>query len=230
MDIRLMKKGKRVSREGLVQQARISLELARRYEERLKLFGWTPADTDRLHTGLVLLDDEISRQADERGVSLQATRDEKQAIDDAKALIERLRLALPRVLRESQASGVSEESFAVRTRLRRNTPQILGFLTRILPAVVRLDDALAPFFGGARPSELVEEAKARIESADTAQETQWAKLPLDTARVYEAKGRVLELIEDLNRTGKSAFIGDRETASLFNKGLIARAQKPSGKG
>lgn len=225
LDFRLMRKGKRTPREGLVQQARIHVGLARRYEERLKLFGWTPGDTDRLETGLHLLDNEMARQAEERGLSLQAARDENDAIDAAKAFIRRLRLSLPRVFREASASGVSAESFAVSAKLRRNTPRIVAYLTRILPAVMRLDDDLAPFFGGARASRLLQEAKDRLEIADTAQETLWAKLPRDTARVYEAKGRVLESIEDLNRAGKSAFEGDVETAGLFNKDLIERGRR-----
>lgn len=224
LDLRLMRKGKKVPREGLVQQARVHLELAYRYAERLKRFGWTPADTDRLETGLHLLDNEMARQADERGLSREATRDENEAIDEAKALIRKLRFALPRVLRESSAPGVSAESFAVSTKLRRRTPHIVAYLIRIQPAVMRLDNDLAPFFGGALASELLQKAKERLALADTEQETLWAKLPQDTARVYEAKGLVLEMIEDLNRAGKSAFEGDRETAALFNKELIERGR------
>jgi len=225
LDFRLIEKGRRQPREGLVQQARVHLELARRHEERLKLFGWTPADTDRLATALSLLESELARQADERGMSRQATRNEQRAIDEAKAFVRKLRLSLPRVLRQTSVSGVGAESFAVQTRLRRNTPQILAYLTRIQPAVERLDDELALHFGGVRPSERLQEVKARLEAADTEQEALWAKLPHETARVYEAKGRVLELIEDLNRAGKSAFDDDPETAALFNKALIARGRR-----
>lgn len=225
LDVRLMRKGKKEPREGLVQQARVHLELARRFAERLARFGWTPADTDRLATGLSLLEGEMARQADARGISLQATRDENEAIDEAKALLRRLRLALPRVLRARPVPDVDAQSFAVRTKLRRSTPEILGYLNRIQPAVERLDDELAPYFDGVCPSKLLREVQTRLAALDAEQEASWAKLPVETARVYEAKGRVLELIEDLNRAGKSAFDGERETAALFNKDLIVRARR-----
>lgn len=224
LDSRLVKKGRNEPREGLIQQARVLVALAKQYEDPLKRFGWMPRDTDQLHTGMVLLDSEMSRQADERGVSLQATRDEHAAIDDAKEFIRRLRFALPRALRETCATGVSEESFAVHGKLNRSTPQISAYLTRILPAVVRLDQDLAPFFGGSAASKHLIMVKERLEKADTAQELQIASLPLDTARVCEAKGRVLELIEDLNRAGRSAFDGDAKMVALFNKDLLRRAR------
>lgn len=224
-DLRLVKKGMREPREGLVQQARVQVALAIEYEEPLKPHGWLPRDTDRLRTGLALLDTVMSRQADERGLSLQATRDENESIDAAKGFIRRLRFALPRALRETSATGVSEESFAVHGKLHRSTPQISAYLTRILPAVMRLDADLAPFFGGSLPSKELITVKKRLDAADTLQEMQLASLPLDTARVYEAKGRVLEDIEDLNRAGKSAFDGNAMMVARFNKDLIRRAQK-----
>lgn len=225
LDARLIRKGMREPREGLIQQARMHVALAKQYERALREHGWMPADTDTLHTGLVLLDTEMSRQADERGLSLQATRDEGEAVDNAKIFIRRLRYALPRVLRDTCATGVSEESFAVHGRLGRSSPQISAYLTRITEAVVKLDADLAPYFGGAAPSRLLQEVKARLDAADTVQEMQLASLPLDTARVYEAKGRVLQSIEDLNRSGKSAFDGDATTVALFNKDLLGRARK-----
>lgn len=222
LDARLVKKGKNESRERLVQQARVHVNIARRHADVLAEHGWTPRDTDSLYTGLVILDTEMSRQADERGMSRDATRAEAEAVDDAKAFIRRLRYALPRALRTTTATGVSEESFATGGRLGRSTPQISAFLTRIAPAVARLEGDLRPAFGGQSPSKLLVEVKVRLDKADTAQETLLASLPQDTARVYEAKGRVLESIEDLNRAGKSAFDGDATAVALFNKDLLRR--------
>lgn len=223
-DSRLVRKGIREPRDGLVQQARVHIELARRYGYALEPHGWGPLDTQILQEQLMILTSEIAHQADERALSRQATRDENTAIDDAKAFIRRLRYALPRALRTSSAEGVSEESFLVGRQLKRSTPRILAYLTRIHPAVVRLDDDLARAFGGEKASVILLGIKTRLEEADTLQETLWASLPQDTMRVYETKGRVLELIEDLNRAGKSAFDGDATIAALFNKDLILRAR------
>lgn len=224
VDQRLVKKGMREPRDGLVQQARVQIALARQYEDRLHLVGWTRADTETMRTCLGILDTEMAKQADERGLSRQATREEGERIDEAKTFIRRLRYALPRVLREEKVDGVSEESFATGGRLSRSTPKIVAYLTRIAPAVARLDAQLAPAFGGKAPSRLLLEVKSKLEAADTLQEMSVASLPQDTARVYEAKGRLLEMIEDLNRAGKSAFDGEAIIAALFNKDLVLRAR------
>lgn len=223
-DQRLIRKGKNEPREGLVQQARVAIDLATRYEAKLQDHGWLPTDTQALQTCLAILDTKMAKQADERGIARDKTREEAESVDAAKGFIRRLRYALPRVLRETSTPGVSYESFATMGRLGRSTPQIVAYLTRIAPAVERLDGDLVRYFGGARASKILAEVKARLERADTEQEAALAALPAETARIYEAKGRVLELIEDLNRAGRSAFDGDAMMAALFNKDLVLRAR------
>jgi hypothetical protein len=50
-------------------------------------------------------------------------------------------------------------------------------------------------------------------------------LPVATQQVYEAKGRVLEQIEDLNRAGRTAFDGNAAMMAKFNKDVLNRARK-----
>src|SRR5690606_31587801 len=121
--------------------------------------------------------------------------------------------------------NVSHESFATMGTLGRSPALIAAYLTRITPAVERLDAELAPFFGGARPAEILADVRTRLVEANTEQELQLASLPVETLRVYEAKGRLLEDIEDLNRAGRSAFDGNAEMAAPFNKDLILRERK-----
>jgi hypothetical protein len=74
-------------------------------------------------------------------------------------------------------------------------------------------------------SELLATAKQKLDTADTAQELTLANLPEETLKIYEAKGRVLEAIEDLNRLAKNAFAGQAEIIGKFNKDLLLRARK-----
>lgn len=224
-DSRLVNKGRNQPLAGLIQQARVLIALAKQHGYILTEHGWALEDTRALEEDLQVLESEAAHQVDERALSRQATRDENAAIDEAKSFIRRLRHALPRALRNSSAEGVSEESFFVGTSLQRSTPKIVAYLGRILPAVTRLDDDLARSFGGEKASLMLLRVKTRLEEADTLQETRLASLPQDTARVYEAKGRVLEAIEDLNRAGKSAFDGDAVGGSPFNKDILLRARK-----
>jgi hypothetical protein len=42
------------------------------------------------------------------------------------------------------------------------------------------------------------------------------QVPRETQKVYEAKGRLLSLIEEMNKVGKIAFWGQNDIAGLFN--------------
>jgi len=57
-------------------------------------------------------------------------------------------------------------------------------------------------------------------------------VPEDKIEIFGAKGRVLEMIEDLNRAGRIAFEGQAETVGKFNKDVLLRArrQRSSGSG
>jgi len=224
-DYRLVKKGMREPREGLIAQGHYSLALAIRHETELAQHGWFPTDTERLRTNLAFLESAVAKQADERGIAREKTREQEAAVDDAKVFIRRLRYALPKVLRNTSTPNVSHESFATMGTLGRSPALIAAYLTRITPAVERLDAELAPFFGGARPAEILADVRTRLVEANTEQELQLASLPAETLRVYEAKGRLLEDIEDLNRAGRSAFDGNAEMAAPFNKDLILRERK-----
>ena len=47
--------------------------------------------------------------------------------------------------------------------------------------------------------------------------------------LYEAKGRLLELIERANRVARIAFDGDAVMCARFNKDLLLRGGKAKGK-
>jgi len=49
------------------------------------------------------------------------------------------------------------------------------------------------------------ELRKQLEAADTKQESALSSTPEFTAKIYEAKGRVLEAIEALNGIAKNAF-------------------------
>ena len=82
--------------------------------------------------------------------------------------------------------------------------------------------------GGVDPVKAVEDARANLEAADVKQERAIQDLPGDTLEIYEAKGRALLLLADLNDAGHNAFDGAPE-AGKFNKDLVLRARKERAK-
>lgn len=225
---RLINKGIGQPRLGLIEQGKVSVAQAKAHEGLLAAAGWSSADTDAMSALVTELEGDVSVQADHRASSHAAHSNEQAGIDHAKAFVRRLSLALPRVLRNTQ-TGLTDSEFAIGENLQRMTPKIVGYLTRIRPHVQTLDSELAPAFEGKSALAELDRVKGELDGADAHQETTYASLPADTAKLYETKGKLLEAIQDLNRAGKIAFDGDSTKLALWNKDIVVRARKSRAK-
>lgn len=224
-DLRLAKKGQSEPLEGILQQGRVHAGLGNMHGEELNEWGWLPEQTAGLEKSVAVLDSLASGQKEAKETSKASTKTENAARTEAKTFIRRVRLALPMVLRDSPVEGVTAESFNAGESLGRSTPKISKYLINIRPFVQKLDEPLKRYFKGESPSAMLDAIKQSLEQADTAQEVNVTSLPQNTQAVYEAKGRILEMIEDLNRIAKIAFDGRAEIASKFNKDILLRARK-----
>lgn len=224
IDLRLAAKGKREPRVGLVQQGRAHVALAKHYAAALVESGWSDEDTAGLERDVATLEAAAAQEAEARaaGEPVDST-----AVDEAKSFLRRLRLALPRALRESTV-GVSPKVFEVTNGgLGRSAQRISAHLARIRPGVEALDADLSRYFGGRRASRVLDAVKSGLDqgSAAGAPENEIASLPEEVLAIYEVKGRLLERIEDLNRAGRIAFEGQAETVGKFNKDILLRARR-----
>ncbi len=110
-------------------------------------------------------------------------------------------------------------AFEVGTPLGRSSKRISAYLTKIRPAVLALDEDLEGYFGDVLPSTTLDSLKTALDTASAERAAVLDELPQATQEVYEVKGRVLELIEDLNRAGKGAFDGD--ALEMAQSGMLA---------
>jgi hypothetical protein len=220
IDMRLVTKGRGEPMEGLLQQGKVHVTLAKQYAAALIESGWSDEDTSALELELARLE---AMGAGEGGASGE---DEPNAIVEAKAFVRRLRNALPRALRETKAEGVNEAVFDAGGKLGREASKIAAYLEKIRPSVAALDGELRRHFGGKSASELLDQVKSAVERVGQGSTT--GEVPQDKAELFAAKGRVLEMIEDLNRAGRIAFEGQAETVGKFNKDLLLRARRSRG--
>lgn len=72
---------------------------------------------------------------------------------------------------------------------------------------------------------MVAQAKGNLDAAQATQEVGVSSLPQETLGVYEAKGRLLRRIEELNKVARIAFWEQKEIAGQFNKDVLNRARK-----
>lgn len=229
IDIRLANKGRREPIAGLVQQARVHLKLLETHADALDRCGFKAVKVDRLKTKTAELDTDAARAHDARGGSKAKTAAEQTAIDEGKALLRLVYNARVPALRDTPVEGVTPDSFNVGKTLGRSTAEISAHFGRIQGPAQKADEAFKPYFNGEKLSEKIKAAKEKLDNANATQETALSALPLETQKIYETKGAVLELIEDMNRAGWSAFDGNATMVGLFNKDVLLRARKAAKK-
>jgi hypothetical protein len=226
--MKLVQRGKNIPRDGLLDQARAQVELEARYRAALAERGWTPELTKQLVDSTAIVNSELSAAIEARTLSRGSIRRERDAVAAAKAH----KRALVHAFNDLHADGAVADDVYAAVRgggsLGRSTTRISGYFAVIEAHVQAYDTALKPYFKGQSALSELQAIKAELDQAQAIQEVDYAALPLDTQRIYEAKGRVLSLIEKLNRIGKLAFDGDATTLALFNKDLILRARRSRG--
>ena len=226
VDLRLVRLGQSQPRALLVEQGLVSVGLAQEFAVPLKTFGWTDAKAKALGAEVTALQSSQATQADQQDDAHTALGGEARAKADAKAFVRRLRLAWPLALRDAgDKAGVAAQAIESGGPIGQSTPKLVSYLTTVAPAVKTLDKYLAPYMGGQSPSATLAKLRPALEQADTTQENEWAQVPESTQRIYEAKGRLLEAIVELNRIGQIAFDGDAVTRARFNKDILLRGRK-----
>jgi hypothetical protein len=156
--------------------------------------------------------------------SQMATRREVEAITAAKAHIYKLRQLVPMVVRRTKATDMTAAHIAPSGELRRSSPKIAEHLRKIRNLVVKLETGLAPYFGGRSPTAVHDQIISDLADANRDQEVKRGGLAPESLELYEAKGAMLEIIEDFNRIGRIAFPGRAEIAAKFNKDILLRAR------
>ncbi|WP_437300395.1 hypothetical protein [Sorangium sp. So ce426] len=226
--VRLVEKGRKEPRHGLVEQGRVHMELARRFSAELADNGWTRDKTLALEQMVA----ELSASpgpAISQGEARDADAAEWSAIGRAKAFLRRLRNAVPMALRETAAAWPS--SVPLHTGpLGRSAAGLSAHLSQLRPGVIALDGALRKYFKSRSAAEELDAVQRELDAASAREQAQLGDLPEDALFVSEAKGRLLELIEDLNRVGRIAFDGHAEIMWQFNKDVLLRARAVGGPG
>ncbi|MBU1244263.1 hypothetical protein KKD52_18955 [Myxococcota bacterium] len=224
-DERLINKGRSVALADLLAQGNTSVGAARKHATELSPCGWTQAKT-------VLLEDLLAQLGAQAGAGRTQTEDartktrhEAAARENAKTLLRKLQEGLKILHREGTLGDLTLASFSRKGKPLRSTADLSAYLLRIEPLVAKLDATLGRFFGGHQPSELVRGAVSDLQEADRAQENARQALPGRTVERTRLKGRVLDLIDELNGVARIAFDDRPELRAKFNKDHLRRTHR-----
>lgn len=224
LDEELVAKGRKEPIEGLKAQGRNHLELISKYPQ-LNDNGWEADKTTLLQKDVETISTQEAARSDAQDTSRTATIGQESAVDESKRFIRSLRNVLKPVLRKAKKTGVVvEKEMLASGSLGRSVPTILSYLTTVEPTVKRLDTLFEPYVKVVA-SERIAELRKQLAAADTTQEVSRGSTKEFTATINEAKGRVLEAIEELNGIAKNAFDGNAPVIAQFNKDLLLRARR-----
>lgn len=222
-DESLMKKGKSIATDALLEQAAALDHVAETRQQELGEIGYTAEKRQKLSETRAKVaklagDAETARQVKEEG-----TRSEESARAAFKLFTDTLRTSGPMILRGG-VYGVSADELNAGGPLGRSTKKMLGYAAKVAPLVEKLEEPLKPFFRNQSPKALFKTLRDDLESADAAQEYSVKALPQKTAELNYYKGVLLEQMEDLIRYGRIRFAGQAQLAALFNKDILLRSR------
>ena len=222
---RLATKGEREPTAGVVEQAGKSIETGTTYKTKLLSHGFTEAKFAELVALLASITSLLGSRQGLWGPATGATRSEASLFQALKDHFFRLNLVAPIVIRELKPKGIESNCFSVDKRVRSSTKKLLDHADRTREFVVALDEPLKAYFDG--QSALAEHDRLRtaLFEANSTQEDAREVSPEKTTDLNVAKGRVLELIDDMNRIGRLAFMDNAEIAGRFNKDILLRARR-----
>lgn len=229
IDLEMAKKGVTVPRVALLDQSAVSAKLRDSTIEALKENGWKEEDTkeyDRLVSEVGSRSSEqVIAKVDKRG----STAHEQTALSNAKQYKRKLDLAAKDLVATKQLPVTDYQALLAGEAIGRSTPKMVGYLIKAGPIVQKHDALFSPYWKGQSAHACLAVVKKELEGAQATQEFNVASAPEETQKVYESMGKLLSLIERLNRIGRMAFDGDAVKAAQFNKDLILRARVKKGK-
>jgi len=226
IDYKLVAKGASIPLAGILDQGRYHVHLAQTYERELSTKGWTRGHTNMLLVAIAHIESERAYALDARDDSKANMERQEAAITGAKAFKADLVMAFDDLYFENLIPQDDHQA-AKRTHgpLGRSPTAISKYLGDVRRLVEKHEAKLRPYFNGKNALALLDGIKDELDESQMKQELDYKSLPAETLRVYEAKGKVLFLIEKMNRIGKRVFAGQAEKVALFNKDLILRARK-----
>ena len=227
---RLAKKGEREPNDGVVEQAGKSVETGTTYKTKLLAYGYTEAKFAEMTALLAIITSGLGSRQGTWASATGATPSEVAAFQALKDHFLRLSLVAPIVIRERKPSGIEANCFSVDKQVRHSTKKLLKHADRTREFVVTLDEPLKPYFAGQSALAEHDRLRAALFEANSKQETVREASPEKTVEINVAKGRLLELIDDMNRTGRVAYMDNAEIAGRFNKDLLLRARRGSAQG
>lgn len=224
IDMKLAKKGRAQPRLGLIKQGRASVKVARQFRDELLAIGWTPSMTDELEREVDELDTEHAELLDKRGEVKALTRHEQAVIDRAKSFKRKVVVAFDDMYDDGRVPFNDYEIVKKSGRLERSSARISAYLGDIRKQLVDYGPILREYGFRDAVAEL-DRIKAELDGTSAEQDASLDKLPLETLKYYERKGRVLVLIQKLNRRARIAFDGRAEILALFNKDHLLAARR-----
>lgn len=201
METRLVIKGRNEPLEGLIEQGRALVRLARRYPDELAALGFSEDATAELDLGVAKLESE-----------------------DARA-VERSRAPSGSIGASSSFAGPPSDEIdgaLARDLVRRAAPALASVLGKMRGAAAAIDDRLAT---GKKASGALTAMERALENVSAKTAFGPPRAALNEPAVHATKGRVLEAMEALIDVARRAFADRPDVLAAFSLDILEAARR-----
>ena len=224
----LITMGARESHEAMLEQIAKSLETEGLYVEKLRATGFPQAKHDEMVELQGKLGNLLAKRTDTTQGSKDDTRNQVAAVANLKDHFNKLHTLMP-IIERDYKPGVDVNCFKPKGRLGNSAKGLITHGKNTKEILTNLNDFFVSYFEGASPIEEHNRLLKLAEDANAQQETSAEASPPLTAEINATKGRLLELLDDLNRVGRVAYMNNAEIAARFNKDILLRARRKGSK-
>ena len=226
---RLRRKGSNESTTAVVQQVEYSDKLFAETKDDLLANGALEEMFVEWATHNLALQSFMSSRTLAQTGALDATSREHAAVSAAKVQLRKLYLAVPVAARRGGVSDGEARKIKPAGTLGRSAPRLLEHFKNTKGLVGKLDETLKPFFKGQSALTAHDAIISELGTASGTQDNVRSALPTETVDIHETKGRIVELIDDLNRIGRLANMDNAVQAARYNKDILLGSRRSSKK-
>ncbi len=215
-DVKLVDLGRLTGRVFLLRQGRMSLRLAVENEERLAGGGWSPSRTAQMRQLWRELADSLDEEDDPAAGAGVRSLEEAALIAETRSLVSHLHEALRQLFLFGDESGLNLQAFSFQDYPLQTSRGLMRYFEDIRPKVERLESSLKRWFREPPAGELLDRALEQLGALEADAGPSDEDHQPESMSVLELKGRLLILLQELERTARDVFPeGDPALAGLF---------------
>ena len=217
--------GKRYNTSAVVEQGLASHATYEKHKDVLEQFAFGPEKAAAMMAAVEEIKNLIGEREEDKVESTASTRTEVEHMAIAKDFTRTITLMAPIVVKNHELTKPTVSQLKPQEAIDGSTRKMIAYLSGLKPVLAPVAEHFVPYFRDEAPMDVLNAALTGLQGTAGDQEHKQKLGPVKTAEQYVAKGKLLELIDEMNRVGKVAFAGQAQVIGQFNKDILWRSRR-----